>query len=161
MGIFLITSPGIQNFQFTERGIMANEEESKRKLVEFLWVEINRAIINSVEVKSCIKILKDLELLDHIEDYNLVLDVKALIELIQKKDEKKDAIPPREEKDNSKESPDISSAKAEQKQNPKKGTSQKIDGKQLTENEVLFQKHLERNFDESLWMKKAGIRFLN
>ncbi|MDA0691411.1 MAG: hypothetical protein O3A78_13380 [Nitrospinae bacterium] len=138
---------------------MANEEESKRKLVEFLWVEINRAIINSVEVKSCIKILKDLELLDHIEDYNLVLDVKALIELIKKKDEKDDAIPSREDKDDA--SPETGSAKAEQKKQPAKGSSQKIDGKSLTENEVLFQKHLERNFDESLWLKKVGIRFLN
>jgi hypothetical protein len=140
---------------------MANEEESKRKLVEFLWVEINRAIINSVEVKSCIKILKDLDLLDHIEDYNLVLDVKALIELIQKKDEKGVAIPAREEKDDLQASPAAGSAKAEQKKQPTEGSSQKIDGKSLTENEVLFQKHLERNFDESLWMKKAGIRFLN
>ena len=39
--------------------------------------------------------------------------------------------------------------------------TQMIDGKELTENEVLFQKHLERNFDESHWLKKAGIRFLN
>ena len=140
---------------------MANEEESKRKLVEFLWVEINRAIINSVEVKSCIKILKDLELLDHIEDYNLVLDVKALIELIQKKDRKDGAIPPKEEKDGFKVSPETSSGKSEQKKSPAKDSLQKIDGKQLTENEILFQKHLERNFDESLWMKKAGIRFLN
>lgn len=140
---------------------MANEEESKRKLVEFLWVEINRAIINSVEVKSCIKILKDLELLDHIEDYNLVLDVKALIELIQKKDDKGGAVPAREEKDGVQASPATGSAKAGQKKQPAEGSSQKIDGKKLTENEVLFQKHLERNFDESLWMKKAGIRFLN
>lgn len=140
---------------------MANEEESKRKLVEFLWVEINRAIINSGEVKSCIKILKDLDLLDHIEDYNLVLDVKALIELINKKDENGDAIPTREEKGDLSASPATGSAKAEQKKQPAAGSSQKIDGKNLTDNEVLFQKHLERNFDESLWMKKAGIRFLN
>ena len=42
---------------------MQNEEESKKKLVEFLWVEINRAIIGSQDVKSCIKILKDLDFL--------------------------------------------------------------------------------------------------
>ena len=46
---------------------------------------------------------------------------------------------------------------AKQTQDP----GQIIDGKELTENEILFQKHLERNFDESYWLKKAGIRFLN
>ncbi len=140
---------------------MANEEESKRKLVEFLWVEINRAIINSGEVKSSIKILKDLDLLDHIEDYNLVLDVKALIGLIQKKDEKGGAVPSRKGMDNQKPSADMGSAKTGQDQQPAEEDPQIIDGKKLTENEVLFQKYLERNFDESLWLKKAGIRFLN
>jgi hypothetical protein len=67
-------------------GIMANEEESKRKLVECLWVEINRAITGSQEVKSWIRILKELDLLDHVQDYNMVLDVKGLVELIQRDD---------------------------------------------------------------------------
>lgn len=138
---------------------MTNEEESKRKLVEFLWVEINRAIIGSPEVKSCIKILKDLDLLEHVEDYNLVLDVQALIKLI-KKDDKKGIMPSSEDIKVKKKSLDIRSKKADaakQTQDP----TQTIDGKELTENEVLFQKHLERNFDESHWLRKAGIRFLN
>ena len=138
---------------------MTNEEESKRKLVEFLWVEINRAIIGSPEVKSCVKILKDLDLLDHVEDYNLVLDVQALIKLIQK-DGKKGLMPSSEEIKEKKKPSDIRPGKtdaAKKTQDP----TQTIDGKELTENEILFQKHLERNFDEGHWLKKAGIRFLN
>ena len=138
---------------------MTNEEESKRKLVEFLWVEINRAIIGSPEVKSCIKILKDLDLLEHVEDYNLVLDVQALIKLI-KKDDKNGIMPSSEDIKEKKKPLDIRSKKADaakQTQDP----TQMIDGKELTEKEILFQKHLERNFDESHWLKKAGIRFLN
>ena len=138
---------------------MTNEEESKRKLVEFLWVEINRAIIASPEVKSCIKILKDLDLLDHVEDYNLVLDVQALIKLI-KKDDKKGIMPSSEDIKVKKKPLDIRSKKADaakQTQDP----TPTIDGKELTEKDILFQKHLERNFDESHWLKKAGIRFLN
>ncbi len=138
---------------------MTNEEESKRKLVEFLWVEINRAIIGSPEVKSCIKILKDLDLLEHVEDYNLVLDVQALIKLI-KKDDKKGIMPSSEDIKVKKKPLDIRSKKADaakQTQDP----TQTIDGKELTEKEILFQKHLERNFDESHWLRKAGIRFLN
>lgn len=138
---------------------MTNEEESKRKLVEFLWVEINRAIIGSAEVKSCIKILKDLDLLDHVEDYNLVLDVQALIKLIQN-DDKKKGMPSDQEINEKKQPSDIRPEKADSAE-PPKDSVQTIDGKQLSENEVLFQKHLERNFDESNWLKKAGIRFLN
>ncbi len=138
---------------------MQNEEESKKKLVEFLWVEINRAIIGSQDVKSCIKILKDLDLLDHVEDYNLVLDVQALIELIQK-DNKKGTPPSNEEIKEKKRPSDLRQATPAPDKKVE-DSPQTIDGKKLTENEVLFQKHLERNFDESIWLKKAGIRFLN
>ncbi len=138
---------------------MTNEEESKRKLVEFLWVEINRAIIGSLEVKSCIKILKDLDLLDHVEDYNLVLDVQALIKLIQN-DNKKGVGASKEEIQDKQPASNMGPEKADS-QKPAEESMQMIDGKQLSENEVLFQKHLERNFDESNWLKKAGIRFLN
>ncbi len=138
---------------------MTNEEESKRKLVEFLWVEINRAIIGSLEVKSCIKILRDLDLLDHVEDYNLVLDVQALIKLIQK-DEQKEGLTPSQEIKEKKPTADIRPSQADSAKQTK-GPTQVIDGKPLTENEILFQKHLDRNFDESKWLKKAGIRFLN
>jgi len=138
---------------------MTNDEESKRKLVEFLWVEINRAIISSPEVKSCIKILRDLDLLDHVEDYNLVLDVEALINLIKKGD-KKGVMPSNEEIKEKRQASGIRPGKADPDKQTKEPV-QTIDGKQLTENEVLFQKHLERNFDESNWLKKAGIRFLN
>jgi hypothetical protein len=146
-----------------ESGIMQNEEESKKKLVEFLWVEINRAIIGSKDVKSCIKILKDLDLLDHVEDYNLVLDVQALIDLIQK-DEKKGTPSTNEEIKEKQRPSDLRQAKPapeNKTEDTVENTPQIIDGKKLTENEVLFQKHLERNFDESIWLKKAGIRFLN
>lgn len=62
---------------------MTNEEELKKRLVQGLWIEINRAIIGSKDVKFCIKILKDLDLLDHVQDFNLTLDIKILLKLIQ------------------------------------------------------------------------------
>jgi len=67
---------------------MTNEEESKRRLVQCLWVEINRAIIGSQDVKFCIKLLKDLDLLEYVQGCNLVLDVKVLVKLIQYDDKK-------------------------------------------------------------------------
>ena len=65
---------------------MTNQEKFKRKFVEVLWVEINRAVIGSPEVKSCLKNLKNLGLLDHAQRYNLALNVKSLVELIKKDD---------------------------------------------------------------------------
>ncbi len=62
---------------------MTNEEETKRRLVQSLWIEINRAIIGSQDVKSCIKLLKDFDLLDHVQGFNLKLDMKMLLKLIQ------------------------------------------------------------------------------
>ena len=62
---------------------MTKEEELKKRLIQSLWVEINRAIIGSQDVKSCLTILKDLDLLEYAQDYNLVLDIKVLLELIQ------------------------------------------------------------------------------
>lgn len=140
---------------------MVNEDESKRKLVEFLWIEINRAIVNSMEVKSCIKILKNLDLLDHIEDYNLVLDVKALINLIQKNDEKDEDAPSLQKTEEPKLSANKATGKSHEDKPLARKNRQKIDGEALTMNEVLFQKHLEKNFNEGVWLKKAGIRFLN
>ncbi len=136
------------------RGLMNSSDESKRKLVEFLWVEINRAILTSKEVKSSIKILRDLDLLDHLSDYNLVLDVNALVDLIQRNETI------RESKDRrAGDKPEVQDKAAVDRDEIK--PLDMVDGKELSRNEVQFQKHMEKNFDEGEWMKQIGIRFLN
>ena len=134
---------------------MSSSDESKRKLVEFLWVEINRAILTSKEVKSSIKILRDLDLLDHLSDYNLVLDVNALVDLIQRNETVREANDRRagdnvKPQDEPVEQTGLKDAAA---------PVELVDGKKLSQNEIMFRKHMEKNFDESLWMKQAGIRF--
>ena len=136
---------------------MNSSDESKRKLVEFLWVEINRAILTSKEVKSSIKILRDLDLLEHLSDYNLVLDVNALVDLIQRNDTiRQDPKPPEESP--ARRSGDAPGA-APASESPE--TMEIVDGQVLSPNEIEFYRHMEKNFDESLWMRKAGIRFPN
>lgn len=134
---------------------MNSSDESKRKLVEFLWVEINRAILTSKEVKSSIKILRDLDLLDHLSDYNLVLDVNALVDLIQRNETMRES---KERRATDKLNPEDTSA-----ENPVAMDDAKpmelVDGKELSANEIMFQKHMEKNFNQSQWMKQAGIRF--
>ena len=58
---------------------MAREEETKRKLVESLCLEINRAIISSKDVKTCIKHVKDLDYLDHVQGCNLELEIQVVL----------------------------------------------------------------------------------
>ena len=62
---------------------MTREEESKKKLVESLCVEINHAIISSQDVKSCIKNVKDLDHLDPVEGCNLALEIQVVLAIAQ------------------------------------------------------------------------------
>jgi len=56
------------------------KERNKKELAEFLWLEINRAIINSNSVRNCLKILKQMNMLDFLCQHDYVLDGKKLVE---------------------------------------------------------------------------------
>ena len=55
---------------------MSSKNDGKKKLAEYFWMEINRAILTSPEVKLSIKQLQALRLLDYVSEYNLVLEVE-------------------------------------------------------------------------------------
>lgn len=139
------------------------EKNKKKKLAEYLWTEINKAILKSPDVQFSIKKLEKLQLLDYVAEYNLVLEVDKLIENILKTDEAKettsDTTPEEIQLDDKpefdpaeKEMPDISSAFST---NPHHW----VDGRVLSKNEILFEEYLNMEFDEKHWMKKAKIRF--
>ncbi|MDH5763139.1 MAG: hypothetical protein OEZ51_09160 [Nitrospinota bacterium] len=56
------------------------KERNKKELAEFLWLEINRAIINSNNVRNCLKILKEMNMLDFLCQHDYILDGKKLVE---------------------------------------------------------------------------------
>lgn len=56
------------------------KERNKKELAEFLWLEINRAIINSSSVRNCLKILKQMDMLDFLCQHDYILDGKKLVE---------------------------------------------------------------------------------
>ncbi|MEE8127263.1 MAG: hypothetical protein V3R23_05100 [Nitrospinaceae bacterium] len=56
------------------------KEQNKKELAEFLWLEINRAIINSNSVRNCLKILKQMDMLDFLCQHDYILDGKKLVE---------------------------------------------------------------------------------
>jgi len=153
---------------------MSRREESKKRLVEFLWAEINRAILRSPDVRSSVKSLQALDLLNYVSDYNLVLDVKTLVEMIVK-DEEGDAFGSMEESDTlgaddmvpkffeapseRRRADDFTGESGDDVGAVRKSGGQRIDGRVLSENEIRFQERLQEEFDEEDWMKKAGIRF--
>ena len=56
------------------------KERNKKELAEFLWLEINRAIVNSNSVRNCLKILKQMDMLDFLCQHDYILDGKKLVE---------------------------------------------------------------------------------
>jgi hypothetical protein len=56
------------------------EEKNKKELAEFLWLEINRAIINSSNVRNCLNILKQMDMLDFLCQHDYILDGKKLVD---------------------------------------------------------------------------------
>ena len=76
----------ISNTSTSERDEkMSWERDEKKRLAEYLWTEINKAILKSPDVQFSIKKLQKLELLDYVSEFNLVLEVDKLIESILKK----------------------------------------------------------------------------
>jgi hypothetical protein len=58
------------------------EDRNKKELAEFLWIEINRAILNSNNVRNCLQILKQMDMLDFLCQHDYILDGKKLVEKI-------------------------------------------------------------------------------
>ena len=155
------------------------EKDKEKRLAEYLWTEINKAILKSPDVQFSIKKLEKLQLLDYVAEFNLVLEVDKLIEGILKKGAGKEA----KTLDMEKLKKEFLETKAnsgyEETQlhdEPELETLEKklsaispsfsthppaqwFDGKVLSENETLFEEYLNRGFDEKNWMKEAKICF--
>ncbi len=131
---------------------MANSHNPQKKLIETLWHRINQAIIDSDEVRTAMISLKKAHQLDAVKDYNLMLDVDKLIEEMLYRD------PVSEAEMENEFSAELLNRDYEMKPNPK-NQNQLVDGKILSPNELCFQEYLASQFDETLWMKKTGIRF--
>lgn len=158
---------------------MSWEKDKKKRLAEYLWTEINKAILKSPDVQFSIKKLEKLQLLDYVAEFNLVLEVDKLIESILKKGAKKEAKTLDieklkkeflETKANSgyeetqlHDEPELETLEKKLSEiSPSFSThppAQWVDGKALSENEILFEEYLNRGFDEKNWMKEAKICF--
>ncbi|MZH03283.1 MAG: hypothetical protein F3745_07800 [Nitrospinae bacterium] len=161
------------------------EKDKKKRLAEYLWTEINKAILNSPDVQFSVKKLEKLQLLDYVSEFNLVLEVDKLIENILKKDVekevnsldmeklKKEFLETKADSGYEEKQPHDEQADKQELDSIEKKLSaispsfsshppaQWVDGKILSENEILFEEYLNLGFDEENWMKEAKIRFDN
>ena len=155
-----------------------SENDNGNKSLEVLFWEINNSILNSIDVQKLIVQLERARKLDSVSEYNLVLDVGLLVETIlkQQKQNKDDnnliealknqllasfeeegqQLSPNLMKDSDLDTADEIIASEHVS---KEYTSQRIDGKSLSENEIQFQEFANSRFDEDSWLKKAKICF--
>ena len=64
----------------SKKVVMLND----KKIVELLWIKINEAILKSADVQGLILELERTGKLDSASEFNLVLDVDRLIEMVRK-----------------------------------------------------------------------------
>ncbi len=156
---------------------MSSKNDGKKKLAEYFWMEINKAILTSPEVKLSIKQLQALGLLDYVSEYNLVLEVDRLVDKIVKEAEdvtpdelaqlKKDFLDVEESEQidfshnqkNSEKTTLKEKTDSEDSETFKTISMPWVDGKLLSGNEMLFEEYLSEEFDEEQWLKQTKIRF--
>ena len=148
---------------------MSCENDKKKKFAEYLWTEINRAILKSPEVKCSIKQLQALGLLGYVSEYNLVLEVDRLVDKIVKDTKdvtveelsqlKRDFLEVEESEKVDFTSEEQIREKKDSEHPESTNTMPWVDGKLLSENEMLFEEYLSREFDEKEWLKQTKIRF--
>jgi hypothetical protein len=112
---------------------------------------ILQAIVASTEVQDILARFKKLNQMDDKAVLNLFLSLDELYQIINAESS---------EPATYKMEPRAASEKAikqEESSSPKE--TNLIDGETLTNNEVLFEKFFQGNFNENSWMKKARIRF--
>ena len=130
-----------------KENFMSLKNDGKKKLAEYFWMEIIKAILTSLEVKLSIKQLQALGLLDYVSEYNLVLEVEEPGQINfshSQKSRKKTIL---------KDKIDL-----EDSETFKKISMPWVDEKLLSGNEMLFEEYLSQEFDEEQWLKQSKIR---
>ena len=112
---------------------------------------ILQAIVASTEVQDILARFKKLNQMDDKAVLNLFLSLDELYKIIQ--EESSDPATYKLEPKAASEKP------IKQEESSSKKETSLVDGEALTNNEVLFEKFFQRNFNENSWMKKARVRF--
>jgi hypothetical protein len=128
---------------------MDGSDSSLDKEYEKLNEAIMKAIITSDEIKELLQEYQSKDMIQHMAVLNLVLSLEELSEVILSNCETYD-LECVDDKENSSQST----------QSKSKDTGKKyfVDGKNLTQNEILFERFCQGKFDEQAWLKKIKVK---
>jgi hypothetical protein len=112
---------------------------------------ILKAIVASTEVKDILARFKKLNQMDDKDVLNLFLSLDELHTMMHEESSNPSTY---------KLEPRTASKKSiKQEESSSQKETSLIDGETLTNNEILFEKFFQGNFDENSWMKKVRVRF--
>lgn len=121
------------------------------KAYEKLNKAIMDAIISSEDVKTILTDFKQKDMINNLSILNLILSLEELSDLVFTEEYCYD-FEPTSDKDGAKE-PQGAVSETRSSPNP-----YRIDGQNLTPNEILFERFFQKKFDSRKWLKKTGIK---
>lgn len=118
---------------------------------EHLNKAIMKAIVSSEDVKKVLAGFKEKDMINHLSVLNLILSLEELSDMVFSKEgaSEYEAV--------------MEDFTAEQTQKPAEAVMEadnpfKVDGQNLTPNEILFEKYFQKRFDGQKWLKKAKLK---
>jgi hypothetical protein len=120
---------------------------------EHLNKAIMKAIVSSDDVKKVLSGFKEKDMINHLSVLNLILSLEELSDMVFTDGNSDDYELVKEDfaTEKAEDSPENSSEL--ESDNPFK-----VDGKNLTPNEILFEKFFQKKFDAEGWLKKAKLK---
>ncbi len=125
------------------------------KAYEELNEAIMKAIVSSEEVRTVLTNFKSKDMISNLAVLNLILSLEELSDLVFGKSDKNYKFESVDE--NELESQDFKASETP-REKPAAPASHIVDGKRLSEKEILFEKYCEGNFNLEEWLKKARIK---
>ena len=116
---------------------------------EHLNKAIMKAIVSSDDVKKVLSGFKEKDMINHLSVLNLILSLEELSDMVFSDESSDDYELVKE---------DFSTEKTESSPEIESDNPFKVDGKNLTPNEILFEKFFQKKFDSDGWLKKAKLK---
>jgi len=116
---------------------------------EHLNKAIMKAIVSSDDVKKVLSGFKEKDMINHLSVLNLILSLEELSDMVFSDESSDDYELVKE---------DFSTEKTESSSEIESDNPFKVDGKNLTPNEILFEKFFQKKFDSDGWLKKAKLK---
>ncbi len=125
------------------------------KAYEELNEAIMKAIVSSEDVRAVLTNFKEKDMISNLAVLNLILSLEELSDLVFGKNQNKYKF---ESVEGNESEPRRFEATPPSQERPESSPHHMVDGKRLTEKEILFEQFCQGNFDMEKWLKKARIK---